>query len=72
MAKTLVTDELFLRPRTVEVRSASEPTESYTVTLPYCPCRGFHFRGECSHLLTAMEQFSGGIVAPKRRIDSAS
>ncbi len=61
-------DELFVRAKTVSVRSATNPEESYEVQLPWCPCKGFHFRGECSHVLTAMTKFCGGEYVPKQRI----
>ena len=72
MTKTTENEQLFVRPRTVEVRSATDPKKTYTVTLPYCPCYGFNFRGECSHVLTAMAEFSGGETVAKRKISTAS
>lgn len=52
--------EMFMRPREVMVRSHSDPGKVYQVQLPWCPCTGFHFRGVCSHILTAITEYSAG------------
>jgi hypothetical protein len=53
-------EALAVRPLTVEVRSETDPTQAYTVTLPYCPCKDFFYRRgnleswACKHLRAGM------------------
>ena len=37
-------EALAVRPLTAEVRSETDQTKAYTVTLPYCPCPDFFYR----------------------------
>src|SRR5690348_8820115 len=50
-------EQTIVQPLTVSVRSSTDVTKSYIVTLPHCPCTGFHFHGTCAHLRTALEKF---------------
>lgn len=53
---------LAVRPRTVDVRSQTDPDTSYPVDLAYCPCADLHYRGGkpfCKHIAAAYMQLFG-------------
>lgn len=73
----LQNEALAVRPLTAEVRSETDQTKAYTVTLPYCPCPDFFYRRgnleswACKHLRAAM----GLVGSPSRdtsRLDEAT
>jgi SWI/SNF-related matrix-associated actin-dependent regulator of chromatin subfamily A-like protein 1 len=52
--------ELEPTARVMEIASKSDPGHSYHVTItdgvPTCECRGFDYRGTCSHIRAALDQ----------------
>lgn len=56
------TSAMAIRPLTFEVTSESDPTQTYVVQLPYCPCKDFRYRRTqkinpfCKHLVRAFAE----------------
>jgi hypothetical protein len=71
---------MYVLPTSVVVKSESDPSKSYHVQLPYCPCADYAYRRAnptgnladlfCKHLRNALETV-GGWHQPPPRIDGA-